>query len=98
ESPGGLRDLQMLGWIARAAGLGLSWRDLARRRLITGGEASELRNVERFLQHLRIRLHYLTGRAEDRLLFDHQEKIARVLAIDATATRRASEVLMQRYY
>ena len=66
--------------------------------MITASEASELRNVERFLQHLRIRLHYLTGRAEDRLLFDHQEKIARALDIDSTATRRASEVLMQRYY
>ncbi|WP_297359304.1 [protein-PII] uridylyltransferase [Thauera sp.] len=98
ESPGGLRDLQMLGWIARAAGLGRNWRDLARHRLITGGEASELRNVERFLQHIRIRLHYLTGRAEDRLLFDHQEKLARILGIDATSTRRASEVLMQRFY
>ncbi|MDY0047108.1 MAG: [protein-PII] uridylyltransferase [Thauera propionica] len=98
ESPGGLRDLQMLGWIARAAGLGHNWRDLARRRLITGGEASDLRSVERFLQHLRIRLHYLTGRAEDRLLFDHQEKLARIMGIEATATRRASEVLMQRYY
>ena len=98
ESPGGLRDLQMLGWIARAAGLGRNWRDLARRRLITGSEAGELRNVERFLQHLRIRLHYLTGRAEDRLLFDHQEKLARILGIEASATRRASEVLMQRYY
>ena len=98
ESPGGLRDLQMLGWIARAAGLGHSWRDLARRRLITGGEASELRSVERFLQHLRIRLHYLTGRAEDRVLFDHQEKLARIMGIHATANRRASEALMQRYY
>lgn len=98
ESPGGLRDLQMLGWIARAAGLGRSWRDLARRRLITGEEASELRSVERFLQHVRIRLHYLTGRAEDRLLFDHQEKLARIMDIEATAARRASEVLMQRYY
>ncbi|MFU2488931.1 [protein-PII] uridylyltransferase [Thauera sp. WH-1] len=98
ESPGGLRDLQMLGWIARAAGLGRNWRDLARRRLITGSEAGELRNVERFLQHLRIRLHYLTGRSEDRLLFDHQEKLARILGIEASATRRASEVLMQRYY
>lgn len=98
ESPGGLRDLQMLGWIARAAGLGHSWRDLARRRLITGGEASELRSVERFLQHLRIRLHYLTGRAEDRVLFDHQEKLARLMGVEATANRRASEALMQRYY
>ncbi len=98
ESPGGLRDLQMLGWIARAAGLGRNWRDLARHRLITGGDASDLRSVERFLQHLRIRLHYLRGRSEDRLLFDHQEKLARIMGIDATATRRASEVLMQRYY
>ncbi len=98
ESPGGLRDLQMLGWIARAAGLGRNWRDLARRRLITGGDASDLRSVERFLQHVRIRLHYLSGRAEDRLLFDHQERLARIMGIEATATRRASEVLMQRYY
>jgi [protein-PII] uridylyltransferase len=98
ESPGGLRDIQMLGWIARAAGLGRNWRELARRRLITGGEASELRNAERFVQHLRIRLHYLAGRAEDRLLFDHQEKLAGMLGIAASSTRRAAEVLMQRYY
>lgn len=98
ESPGGMRDLQMLGWIARAARLGSNWRELARARLITGSEASELRNAERFLQHLRIRLHFLSGRPEDRLLFDHQEKLARIMGIEATVTRRASEVLMQRYY
>ncbi|PTD97062.1 [protein-PII] uridylyltransferase [Pseudothauera lacus] len=98
ESPGGLRDLQMLGWIARAAGLGRNWRELARRRLITGEEASELRSVERFLQHLRVRLHYLAGRAEDRLLFDHQERLARIMGIEPGAARRASEMLMQRYY
>ncbi len=98
ESPGGLRDLQMLGWIARASGLGLSWRDLARNRLITGEEASDLRSIERFLQHIRIRLHYLTGRAEDRLLFDFQESLARAMGIEATPGKRASEVLMQRYY
>ncbi len=98
ESPGGLRDLQMLGWISRAAGLGRNWRELARRRLLTGEEASDLRSVERFLQHVRIRLHYLTGRSEDRLLFDHQEKLARIMGIEATAAKRASEVFMQRYY
>ncbi|HJV27760.1 MAG TPA: [protein-PII] uridylyltransferase [Aromatoleum sp.] len=98
ESPGGMRDLQMLGWIARAAGLGRNWRDLARRRLITGAEATDLRSIERFLQHVRIRLHYLAGRAEDRLLFDHQEKLARAFGVEATAGKRASEVFMQRYY
>ncbi len=98
ESPGGLRDLQMLGWIARAARLGGNWRDLARHRLITGSEASDLRNIERFLQHVRIRLHLLTGRAEDRVLFDHQEKLARLMGLEAAGSKRASEVFMQRYY
>ncbi len=98
ESPGGLRDLQMLGWIARAAGLGRNWRDLTHRRLITGTEARELRSIERFLQHVRIRLHYLAGRGEDRLLFDYQEKLARAMGFAPTRAKRASEVLMQRYY
>lgn len=98
ESPGGLRDLQLVGWIARAAKLGYNWRELARQRLITGNEASGLRSGERFLQHLRIRLHYLAGRAEDRLLFDYQERLANVMGFKATAARRASEIMMQRYY
>jgi len=98
ESPGGLRDLQVLGWISRAAGLGRDWRDLARHRMITANEAIELRSAERFLQHVRIRLHLLVGRAEDRLLFDHQEKLAKAFGVKATEGKRASEVLMQRYY
>ena len=98
ESPGGLRDLQMLGWIARAAAIGRHWRDLIAHRLVTGAEARELRAVERFLQHVRIRLHYLTGRSEDKLLFDYQERLAISFNIVATGSHRASEVLMQRYY
>jgi [protein-PII] uridylyltransferase len=98
ESPGGLRDLQMLGWISRATGLGSNWRELARRRLITASEATELRSIERFLQHVRIRLHYLAGRGEDRLLFDYQERLADGFGIKPTQSKRASEVFMQRYY
>lgn len=98
ESPGGLRDLQLIGWISRAAGFGTHWRDLARRHLITPYEATELRELERFLQHVRIRLHHLTGRREDRLLFDHQEQLARLFGCEATDVRRASEVFMQEYY
>jgi [protein-PII] uridylyltransferase len=98
ESPGGLRDLQVILWISRAAGLGESWNDLARRGIITRGEALQLKGLESFLRHARIRLHYLTGRREDRLLFDHQEAIASQFGIAAGRTRRASELLMQRYY
>src|SRR5678809_603546 len=64
ESPGGLRDLQMVLWLARAAGLGTSWRELADQGLITPHEAAAIAINERVLQDLRIRLHYLAGRRE----------------------------------
>src|SRR6185436_17935287 len=79
ESPGGLRDLQMVLWLARAAGLAQSWRQLAEQDLITPYEAHAITRAEMVLQDLRIRLHYLAGRREDRLVFDHQIEIARQL-------------------
>ncbi|MGH8623360.1 MAG: nucleotidyltransferase domain-containing protein, partial [Burkholderiales bacterium] len=59
ESAGGLRDLQTVLWIARAAGVGTSWSELARRGVITQAEVREIHRNEQFLQSLRIRLHYL---------------------------------------
>jgi [protein-PII] uridylyltransferase len=47
---------------------------------------------------LRTRLHVHVGRREDRLLFDYQTALAEQLGYQATATRRASELLMQQYY
>jgi len=98
ESAGGLRDLQTLLWIARAAEIGASWPALARRGVITSGEAREFQQHEQFLKELRIRLHYLAGRREDRLLFDHQTALAREFGIHDRPHRLASEQLMQRYY
>jgi [protein-PII] uridylyltransferase len=98
ESPGGLRDLQNVLWITLAAGLGGSWASLARRGLITRAEVVQLNRAESFLRNLRIRLHLLTGRREDRLIFDHQEALARASGLVPTATKLAAEILMQRYY
>ncbi len=98
ESPGGLRDLQVILWVAQAAGLGRTWRDLISQQLVTEDEARQLTRAERFLAHLRIRLHLLVKRREERLLFDHQEGLAQSLGIVRTQNKRASEVLMQRYY
>jgi [protein-PII] uridylyltransferase len=98
EAPGGLRDLQVILWIGRAAGLGTRWTDLGRRGLITPAEARQAQRHEKFLQQLRVRLHYATGRREDRLLFDYQDSLARSLGYAATEERRASEQLMQRYF
>lgn len=98
ESPGGLRDLQTILWIAQAAGYGNSWRDLKRHGFITPQEEAGLERRERFLQHLRIHLHLHAGRREDRLLFDFQTAIAERLGFQSTPALRASEQLMQEYF
>jgi len=98
ESPGGLRDLQVILWVAKAAGLGDSWRKLAERGLITATEARQLTQKERAFKDIRIRLHIYTGRREDRLVFDVQTPIAETFGFSTNETRRASEYLMQHYY
>jgi [protein-PII] uridylyltransferase len=98
ESPGGLRDLQVILWVAKAAGLGDSWRKLAERGLITPTEARQLTQKERAFKDIRARLHIHTGRREDRLVFDVQTPIAESIGFQTTETRRASEYLMQHYY
>jgi [protein-PII] uridylyltransferase len=98
ESAGGLRDLQTVLWIARASGIGNGWRELAKRGVITDAEAREIQQHESLLQALRIRLHYLAGRREDRLLFDFQTALAREFGLHDRPHRLASEQLMQRYY
>ncbi len=102
ESPGGLRDLQVILWVAKAAGLGESWRHLAMRGLITKTEARQLMEKERAFKDIRIRLHLQANRREDRLVFDVQTPIAETFGLHPTGVginaRRASEQLMQRYY
>jgi [protein-PII] uridylyltransferase len=98
EAPGGLRDLQAILWISRSAGLGENWTQLATRELITAAEARQLASHQKFLSELRIRLHYMAGRREDRLLFDYQSGLAAQFGYADTPSKRASEQLMQRYY
>lgn len=98
ESPGGLRDLQTIVWTARAAGFGALWAELETNGIVTPVEARQLRRCENFLQRLRIRLHRIARRREDRLVFDLQTAVAADFGFEETPTRRASEMLMQRYY
>ena len=98
EAPGGLRDLQIVLWIARAANIGQNWGDLAARGLITDAEARQLKRHQSLLEEIRARLHFLAGRREDRLLFDYQDALARQFGYAPTTAKRASEQFMQRYY
>jgi [protein-PII] uridylyltransferase len=101
ESPGGLRDLQLLVWISKAAGLGSSWTDLAAVGILTVQEAREIRSNEKIIKRIRALLHIAAKRREDRLVFDLQTQVAELAGYVANTTnsgRRASEELMQRYY
>src|SRR5262249_19542772 len=90
--------LQAVLWIARAAGIGKSWRDLVHRGIITNAEAREISQNEQFLQSVRIRLHHFAGRREDRLLFAFQTPLAKEFALHDRPPRLDSEQLMERYY
>lgn len=98
EAPGGLRDLMVILWIAQASGIGQTWQEIGQTDLLTPAEYRALRRAELAFKRLRIELHLLAGRREDRLLFDLQPTLAKVYGFEATKTRRASELLMQRYY
>jgi [protein-PII] uridylyltransferase len=104
ESPGGLRDLQMILWVARAAGLGHSWDELARKGLATPLEARQIKRNEALLGLIRARLHLQAKRREDRLVFDLQTNVAETFGYASDITPegrlalRASEKLMRQYY
>ncbi len=98
DSPGGLRDLHTIHWLAQASGIGGGWRGLARAGLLADAEARRIAAEERTLATLRIHLHLLAGRREDRLAFDYQTELAARLRLPATAHRHPGERLMQRYY
>ena len=104
ESPGGLRDLQVILWVARAAGLGHSWDELARKGLATPLEARQIKRNEALLGLIRARLHLQARRREDRLVFDLQTNVAESFGYSADVSPegrlavRASEKLMRQYY
>jgi [protein-PII] uridylyltransferase len=107
ESPGGLRDLQIILWVARAAGLGRNWDEMAEQGLLTGFEVRRIKANEALLSLIRLRLHLLAGRREDRLVFDLQTSVAQSFGYQAEldadgrprrGSMRVSEKLMRRYY
>jgi [protein-PII] uridylyltransferase len=105
ESPGGLRDLQVIQWVAKAAGYGNNWDELAKSGLATAFEIKQIKHNEALLRLIRARLHLIAQRREDRLVFDLQTSVAQSFGFEAPAPdtdRRAfvrpSEALMRRYY
>ena len=97
-SPGGLRDIQTILWIARRQFGTLKLSAMAANGFLIESEYSLLASAQDFLWRVRYALHMLAGRAEDRLLFDHQRRIAPMLGFNDGEDKLAVERLMQKYY
>ena len=101
DGPGGLRDLQTIGWIGlREYGIG-SLKTLSESKdndLLNPEEYQALIEARDFLWKVRFVLHQLTGRKEDRLLFDHQRHLAHSFGFTNDANNESIESFMQRYY
>ncbi|MGA6098979.1 [protein-PII] uridylyltransferase [Stutzerimonas marianensis] len=97
-SPGGLRDIQTILWIARRQFGSLNLSAIVDQGFLTEGEYSLLVSSQEFIWRVRYGLHMLAGRAEDRLLFDHQRSLAAMLGYEDSDAKLAIERFMQKYY
>ena len=108
ESPGGLRDLHIVLWVAKAAGYGTTWDALTRNGLMTRYEAKQIKRNYTLLSLIRARLHMVANRREDRLVFDLQTLVAELFGYTPIERQtrqghdrspiRPSEALMRHYY
>lgn len=100
ESPGGLRDWMTLTWLGtRHMGRRrVTLSELEQAQLLTPHERRQLTRAWRVFARLRLGLHYLSGRAEDRLLFDLQPRLAELLGYRERPGVLALERMMQDYY
>jgi len=97
-SPGGLRDIQTILWVARRHFGTLNLHSMVGQGFLLEGEYALLASSQEFLWKVRYALHMLAGRAEDRLLFDHQSSVAALLGFEDPDTKRSIERFMQKYY
>ncbi len=98
EGPGGLRDIQMISWVAKRHFGSHTLHGLVENGFISESEHRHLVGGRRFLWRVRFALHLLAGRAEDRLLFDYQRQIAECFGFEDQQSNLAVEQFMQLYY
>lgn len=98
EGPGGLRDIQIIGWVAKRHFGAQSFAELVGHGFLTETEFELLDAGQQHLWRVRFALHRFAGRREDRLLFDYQKKIAEEFGFKAGEHNLAIEQFMQQYY
>ncbi|MFT6956948.1 MAG: [protein-PII] uridylyltransferase [Halieaceae bacterium] len=97
SSPGGLRDIQIIRWIAERHFGVKNLQELQDEEFLNADELEILSRGRDFMWQVRYALHMITGREEDRLLFDHQRELAAMWGF-TDGDRLAVEQFMQTYY
>ncbi len=98
ESPGGLRDIQTIGWVAKRHFGAQTLHGLVDKGFLTEDEYQRLDAGQDYLWRVRFGLHLLNGRREDRLLFDAQIKLAKQAGLQDAPNNLGVEQFMQQYY
>ncbi|MGZ9083556.1 MAG: [protein-PII] uridylyltransferase family protein, partial [Rhodoplanes sp.] len=98
EGKGGLRDLQTLFWIAKYLYRVKNMEELGARGVFTPADSRHFRQTQNFLWTVRCHLHYVSGRPEERLTFDVQDRISKRLGYRDGAGVRGVERFMKHYF
>lgn len=98
NAPGGLRDIQTIGWVAKRHFGAHTLKDLVVHGFLSEAEFDEIDECQATLWRIRFVLNKVTGRNETRILFDYQRRVAEQFGFIDTAEGRGVEQLMQDYY
>jgi [protein-PII] uridylyltransferase len=98
EGQGGLRDIQTARWIARTKLKNKDLDALATNGIVSAADVAHLKESQDFLLRVRNELHFSTGKHQDQLTFEHQEKVSAALGFEGEGSLRAVEVFMRAYY
>ncbi|MEJ2715592.1 MAG: [protein-PII] uridylyltransferase [Deltaproteobacteria bacterium] len=98
EGPGSLRYMQLIGWLSRIIYGCSGVDDLPVLGMSSSKEVGAVKEGLRFLSGVRTRLHFLSGRRDDRLKFEAQTVLAEQMGFNDTPERQGVERFMQEYY
>lgn len=98
NSPGTLRDIQTINWMAMRHFRHEDLEDLKQYKFLTQFELEQYQRSTEFLWQLRYALHMVTNREEDRLLFELQKDIAKILGFTDDEEMLGVEYMMLQFY
>lgn len=96
-NPGGLRDIQTIGWVAKRHFMADTLEQLVEHNYLTNNEFFELLECQDYLWRMRCALHFIAGRSENRLLFDYQADVAELMGFGDSG-KLAIERMMKRFF